>query len=217
MESFPVTFWIDQNLWTELSNLWNLWKPKLAALRVFSFLKNSSKKFYSWFSLENRGTYWSQILRVWPKHAEFKQLNKGVIYSLFWLGVWQNSLFTCYSSMYIEDMEMMINVIWTAFLKAPVEMERREISSDMESKCEQVCLELLLKAGDVMYFPEVFRKWIPEPALGDVMEKKPVPVTLCSWVIESFPLGLLLRWWLWSLLNHRLRQRTFAERFPLSQ
>ena len=31
-------------------------------------------------------------------------------------------------------------------------MEKREFSSDRESKCEQVCLELLLKDGDVMYF-----------------------------------------------------------------
>ena len=32
-----------------------------------------------------------------------------------------------------------------------------EFLSGGESKCEQLCLELLLKDGDVMYFPEIFR------------------------------------------------------------
>ena len=53
-------------------------------------------------------------------------------------------------------------------------MEKRKLSSGRESKSEQVCLQLLLKDGDVVYFPEVFKKWIPEPVC--YAGKKPVPV-----------------------------------------
>ena len=53
-------------------------------------------------------------------------------------------------------------------------MERRKFSNGGESMCEQVCLQLLLKEGDVVYFPEVFLG-IEFQGLGAV-RKTPVPV-----------------------------------------